>query len=90
MQPLPQSMRPPGQVHVLALHVAPGPQTRPHEPQLALSRVGSTQRPKQLTSPVGHAHMPNAHAAPGGHPFPQKPQFALDDETSTHPAPQSS
>ena len=72
--------------HAPALHVPPGPQLVPHDPQFAGSFAVSTQESPQLVVPPGHGseHDDMMQSCSPGHAWPQAPQFAGSFIVSTH------
>ena len=78
-------------MHTLFEHVRPGPQNRPHAPQLLGSLVRLTQTLAQRVWPGMHTtllHMPFVHAVPAAQTLPHAPQFCGSELGSTHPPPQ--
>ena len=75
-------------MHAPDEHDSPIAQTRPHTPQLALSRLTSVHAPiaPQRTSPALHGtrHAPLTHSRSALHGLPQRPQCELDERTSVH------
>jgi hypothetical protein len=75
--------------HAPAVHVVPGMQRLPHDPQLSLSLCVSVQVEPHCESPAAHAQPPLTQLAPTGHCVPQAPQLSGSLVVSTHALPQA-
>jgi hypothetical protein len=75
------------ELHIPVLHVAGAVQRAPQRPQLARSRLVSTQAVPQRVSPVPQRHIPPEQVCSAPQALPQRPQLALSVMVFTHVAP---